>query len=150
MMRYFKDIHEGILSGQEETLNTGDVIAKKMKEVESIKKNLFILDILWKNSSGGSNKQDFFGRDIRIGDVVLANIGDNTTDDWSFGIVVEEPDKYGDNCRIIVSNTRIPGNNENDPYTDCIDYYVPSKNIFVLARNKKSKQILQIIENTIN
>lgn len=149
-MRDFKDIHEGILSGQEETLNTGDVIAKKMKEVESIKKNLFILDILWKNSSGGSSKQDFFGRDIRIGDVVLANIGDNTIDDWSFGIVVEEPDRYGDNCRIIVSNTRFYGNNEKDPYTDCIDYYIPSKSIFVLARNKKSKQILQIIENTIN
>lgn len=149
-MKDFSQIEEGILSGQEETLNNGDAIAKKIKEVESIKKNLFMLDILWKNSSGGSNKQDFFGRDIKVGDVVLANIGDNVTDDWSFGIVVEEPDRYGDNCRIISAEARVYRDKANDHYNDCVDYYVSAKKLFVLARHKKAKQILQIIENTIN
>ena len=139
-------VSEGLLAGMDNTMQVGDDLAKKMKEVESIKKNLFLLNILWHKGFGCSNDNtDFFGISIKTGDAVLFNIED--TEDWSFGIVVEEPNRFGDNCKIIVGEARIKGKDENDPYNDCISYYAPSKNIIVLARAKKSKQLLQIIES---
>ena len=147
-MKDFSQIGEGLLAGQDKTLQAGNDYTKKVKQAEEIKKNLLWLTLLWdRGYSNGDEKSDFFGKEIKIGDVVLFNVGDTAIDDWSFGVVIETPNRYGDNCKIIVGESRVKGKDENDPYNDCISYYAPSKNIFVLARHKKAKQILQIIES---
>lgn len=149
-MKDFRDIKEGLLAGQEETLKAGDKTAKKIAEVEAIKKNLVYLDSIWNNTYGGSKyTQDAIGTDINVGDVVLFTDEDTTDGDWIFGIVVEEPDKHGENCMIIAASARVGKATFEDPYGDCVRYYALSKNIFVLAKKKNATKMLQILEKTV-
>lgn len=150
-MKSFTQIEEGLLAGQETTMQNGDKTVKKMTEVEAIKKNLVYLDIIWNNTYGGSKyTQDAIGTDINVGDVVLFNPDDDVADgDWVFGIVVEEPDKQGENCMIIAASARVGKATFEDPYGDCVRYYALSKNIFVLAKKKNATKMLQILEKTV-
>lgn len=149
-MKDFTQLEEGLLAGQEATLKTGDKISKKMAEVEAIKKNLVYLDIIWNNTYGGSKyTQDAVGTDINVGDVVLFTDEDATNGDWTFGIVVEEPDKQGENCMIIAASARVGKATFEDPYADCVRYYAMTKNMFVLAKKKNATKMLQIIEKTV-
>lgn len=150
-MRSFTQIEEGILAGQETTMQNGDKTVKKMAEVEAIKKNLVYLDSIWNNTYGGSKyTQDAVGTDINVGDVVLFNSEEDITDgEWIFGIVVEEPDKQGENCMIIAASARVGKATFEDPYADCVRYYAMTKNMFVLAKKKNATKMLQMIEKTV-
>jgi hypothetical protein len=149
-MKSFTQLGEGLLAGQDSTMKAGDKTAKKMAEVEAIKKNLVYLDSIWNNTYGGSKyTQDIVGTDINVGDVVLFTDEDVTNGDWTFGIVVEEPDKQGENCMIIAASARVGKATLEDPYADCVRYYAASKNMFVLAKKKNATKILQIIEKTV-
>ena len=149
-MKSFTQLEEGLLAGQDSTMKAGDKTAKKMVEVEAIKKNLVYLDSIWNNTYGGSKyTQDVFGTDINVGDVVLFTDEDITNGDWIFGIVVEEPDKQGENCMIIAASARVGKATFEDPYADCVRYYALSKNIFVLAKKKNATKMLQILEKTV-
>ena len=149
-MKDFTQIEEGLLAGQDSTMKAGDNTAKKMAEVEAIKKNLVYLDSIWNNTYGGSKyTQDTFGTDINVGDVVLFTDEDITNGDWTIGIVVEEPDKQGENCMIIAASARVGKATFEDPYADCVRYYATSKNMFVLAKKKNATKMLQIIEKTV-
>ena len=149
-MKDFTQIEEGLLAGQDSTMKAGDNTAKKMAEVEAIKKNLVYLDSIWNNTYGGSKyTQDTFGTDINVGDVVLFTDEDITNGDWTIGIVVEEPDKQGENCMIIAASARVGKATIEDPYADCVRYYATSKNMFVLAKKKNATKMLQIIEKTV-
>jgi hypothetical protein len=131
-------------------MKAGDKTAKKMAEVEAIKKNLVYLDSIWNNTYGGSKyTQDIVGTDINVGDVVLFTDEDITNGDWIFGIVVEEPDKQGENCMIIAASARVGKATFEDPYADCVRYYATSKNMFVLAKKKNATKMLQMIEKTV-
>jgi hypothetical protein len=149
-MRSFTQLEEGLLAGQDSTMKAGDKISKKMAEVEAIKKNLVYLDSIWNNTYGGSKyTQDIVGTDINVGDVVLFTDEDITNGDWIFGIVVEEPDKQGENCMIIAASARVGKATFEDPYADCVRYYATTKNMFVLAKKKNATKMLQIIEKTV-
>lgn len=150
-MKDFTQIEEGLLAGQDATIKTGDKISKKMSEVEAIKKNLVYLDIIWNNTYGGSKyTQDTIGTDINVGDVVLFNPEDDINEgDWIFGIIVEEPDKQGENCMIIAASARVGKATFEDPYADCVVYYALTKNMFVLAKKKNATKMLQMIEKTV-
>jgi hypothetical protein len=149
-MRSFTQLEEGLLAGQDSTMKAGDKTAKKMAEVEAIKKNLVYLDSIWNNTYGGSKyTQDIVGTDINVGDVVLFTDEDITNGDWIFGIVVEEPDKQGENCMIIAASARVGKATFEDPYADCVRYYATTKNMIVLAKKKNATKMLQIIEKTV-
>ena len=149
-MRSFTQLEEGLLAGQDSTMKAGDKTAKKMAEVEAIKKNLVYLDSIWNNTYGGSKyTQDIVGTDINVGDVVLFTDEDITDVDWTFGIVVEEPDKQGENCMIIAASARVGKATFEDPYADCVRYYATTKNMFVLAKKKNATKMLQMIEKTV-
>ena len=149
-MKSFTQLEEGLLAGQDSTMKTGDKTVKKMAEVEAIKKNLVYLDSIWNNTYGGSKyTQDAVGTDINVGDVVLFTDEDVTNGDWTFGIVVEEPDKQGENCMIIAASARVGNATFEDPYADCVRYYAMTKNMFVLAKKKNATKMLQIIEKTV-
>ena len=150
-MKDFTQIEEGLLAGQDSTMKAGDKTVKKMAEVEAIKKNLVYLDIIWNNTYGGSKyTQDAIGTDINVGDVVLFNPDDDINEgDWIFGIVVEEPDKQGENCMIIAASARVGKATFEDPYADCVRYYATTKNMFVLAKKKNATKMLQMIEKTV-
>ena len=151
-MKDFSQIEEGLLAGQDSTMKAGDKTAKKMAEVEAIKKNLLYLDIIWNNTYGGSKyTQDAIGTDINVGDVVLFSSDDDVANgDWTFGVVVEEPDKHGENCMIIAASARVGKATFEDPYADCVRYYAVSKNMFVLAKKKNATKMLQMIEKTVS
>lgn len=150
-MKDFTQLEEGLLAGQDSTMKAGDKTAKKIAEVEAIKKNLVYLDIIWNNTYGGSKyTQDAFGTDINVGDVVLFNPEEEISDsDWIFGVVAEEPDKYGENCMIIAASARVGNATFEDPYADCVRYYAMTKNMFVLAKKKNATKMLQMIEKTV-
>jgi hypothetical protein len=150
-MKDFTQLEEGLLAGQDSTMEAGDKISKKMAEVEAIKKNLVYLDSIWNNTYGGSKyTQDAIGTDINVGDVVLFTDAEDVTDGyWSFGIVVEEPDKQGENCMIIAASARVGKATFEDPYADCVRYYATSKNMFVLAKKRNATKMLQMIEKTV-
>ena len=151
-MRSFTQLEEGLLAGQDSTMKAGDKTAKEMAEVEVIKKNLVYLDSIWNNTYGGSKyTQDAIGTDINVGDVVLFNPEDDINEgDWIFGIVVEEPDKQGENCMIIAATARVGKATFEDPYADCVRYYATTKNMFVLAKKKNATKMLQMIEKTVS
>lgn len=149
-MKSFTQLEEGLLAGQNSTMKAGDKTAKEMAEVEAIKKNLVYLDSIWNNTYGGSKyTQDTFGTDINVGDVVLFTDEDVTNGDWTIGIVVEEPDKQGENCMIIAASARVGKATFEDPYADCVRYYATTKNMFVLAKKKNATKMLQMIEKTV-
>lgn len=150
-MKDFTQLEEGLLAGQDSTMKAGDKTAKKIAEVEAIKKNLVYLDSIWNNTYGGSKyTQDAFGTDINVGDVVLFNPEEEISDsDWIFGVVAEEPDKYGENCMIIAASARVGNATFEDPYADCVRYYAMTKNMFVLAKKKNATKMLQMIEKTV-
>lgn len=150
-MKSFTQLEEGLLAGQDSAMKAGDNTAKKIAEVEAIKKNLFYLDIIWNNTYGGSKyTQDAVGTDINVGDVVLFNPDEDVTNgDWVFGVVVEEPDKHGENCMIIAASAKVGKATFEDPYADCVRYYATTKNMFVLAKKKNATKMLQIIEKTV-
>ena len=150
-MKSFTQLEEGLLAGQDSTMKAGDNTAKKIAEVEAIKKNLVYLDSIWNNTYGGSKyTQDAIGTDINVGDVVLFNPEDDINEgDWIFGVVVEEPDKQGENCMIIAATARVGKATFEDPYADCVRYYATTKNMFVLAKKKNATKMLQIIEKTV-
>lgn len=148
-MKNFTQLEEGLLAGQDATLKTGDKISKKMAEVEAIKKNLMYLDVIWNNTNGGNDRQDLWGTDINVGDVVLFTDMIGSDSDWLIGIVVEEPDKYGENCMMIAASARVGKATLEDPYADCVRYYATSKNMFVLAKKKNATKMLQILEKTV-
>ena len=150
-MKSFTQLEEGLLAGQDSTMKAGDKTVKKMAEVEAIKKNLVYLDSIWNNTYGGSKyTQDAVGTDINVGDVVLFTDAEDVTDGyWSFGIVVEEPDKHGENCMIIAASARVGNATFEDPYADCVRYYAMTKNMFVLAKKKNATKMLQMIEKTV-
>ena len=148
-MKDFTQLEEGLLAGQDSTMKAGDKTAKKIAEVEAIKKNLVYLDIIWNNTNSGNDRQDFWGTDINVGDVVLFTDMSEHDSDWMIGIVVEEPDKYGENCMIIAASARVGKATFEDPYADCVRYYAVSKNMFVLAKKKNATKMLQMIEKTV-
>ena len=148
-MRNFTQIEEGILAGQDATIKAGNKITKEMAEVAAIRKNLFLLNTLWNHTGRLPGQRCILGREIKLGDVVLANVGEEDFDDFIFGIVIAEPDNHGDNCRILACEARREGRDPDDPYNDCVTYYLSTKNIFVLGRKKNAKSLLQILENTI-
>lgn len=153
-MKDFSQIEEGILAGQDSTIKAGNKITKEMAEVEAIKKNLVYLDSIWNNTYGGSKcTQDAVGTDINVGDVVLFNPEDDINEGdwigWIFGIVVEEPDKQGENCMIIAASARVGKATFEDPYADCVRYYATSKNMIVLAKKRNATKMLQMIEKTV-
>lgn len=91
-MKDFRDIKEGLLAGQEETLKIGDATAKEMAEAKEILKLMpaieTINDRLAYNYPGRNT--DANGILVKKGDIVGFTDGNTLSDDgFHIGIVVE-------------------------------------------------------------
>lgn len=149
-MKDFKDIHEGILAGQEVTMEIGDATAKEIafaKEIVKVAKD--IEDINYTNSARGScrNKnEDANGRRIQKGDLVLFIEGNFLADDGlHLGIVVQEQ-LNGAGYSVIVGEADF-GEDELDLYPGCYPHYVDSCNMVVIARQKDAIKMIKHFKN---
>lgn len=150
-MKDFKDIHEGILAGQEETLKTGDANAKEITFAKEVVKIAHDLDDLnYKNGNGNAYRtrgEDSNGRKIQKGDLILFNDGDNLQEEnLQFGIVVEEQ-MNGAGYTVIVGVRQYEEDEELDLYPGCFPHYVDSCNIVVIARQKDAIKMFKHFKN---
>ena len=149
-MKDFKDIHEGLLAGQEETLKTGDATAKEIafaKDVVKVAKD--IDDINYKNSARGSGRnknEDANGRRIQKGDLVLFTEGNFLSDDGlQLGIVVQEQ-LDGAGYSVIVGEAQF-GDDTLDLYPGCYPHYVDACNMIIIARHKDTIKMIKHFTN---
>lgn len=150
-MKDFKDIHEGILAGQEETLKTGDANAKEITFAKEVVKIAHDLDDLnYKNGNGNAYRtrgEDSNGRKIQKGDLILFNDGDNLQEEnLQFGIVIEEQ-MNGAGYTVIVGVRQYEEDEELDLYPGCFPHYVDSCNIVVIARQKDAIKMFKHFKN---
>ena len=150
-MKRFKDIHEGLLSGQEEVIKSGDATVKEMafaKEVVSIVSDLE--DLNYKNVQGNAYRtrgHDINGKKIQKGDLVMFNDGNTLQDDGlQFGIVVEEQ-MHGVGYTVIVGVRQYEEDEELDLYPNCFPHYVDACNMVVIARQKDTIKMIKHFKN---
>lgn len=149
-MKNFKDITEGLLAGQEETMKTGEAAAKEIlfaKEIVKVAKNLE--DINYRNSARGSGRnkgEDANGRRIQKGDLVLFTEGNFLSDDGlQLGIVVQEQ-LNGAGYSVIVGEAQF-GDDELDLYPGCYPHYVDAYNMMIIARHKDTIKMIKHFTN---
>ena len=149
-MKNFKDITEGLLAGQEETMKTGEATAKEIlfaKEIVKVAKDLE--DINYRNSARGSGRnkgEDAHGRKIQKGDLVLFSEGNFLTNDGlQLGIVVQEQ-LDGAGYSVIVGEAQF-GDDTLDLYPGCYPHYVDACNMVVIARQKDTIKMIKYFKS---
>ena len=151
-MKDFKDIKEGLLSGQEATMKAGDATAKEIafaKEVVKVVKDIGDINFNYSNSargSGGNKGEDAHGRKIQKGDLVLFTEGNYLADDGlKLGVVVEEQ-MNGVGYSVIIDEADF-GEDELDLYPGCYSHYVDACNMVVIARQKDTIKMIKYFKS---
>ena len=150
-MKRFKDIHEGLLAGQENVMKHGEATAKEIvfaKEVIKVAND--IDDINYSNSARGSGRvrgEDAHGKKIQKGDLVMFNEGNFISDDGlKLGIVVEEQ-MQGAGYTVIIGLNDYQDDEELDLYPNCFPHYVDACNMVVIARQKDTIKMIKHFKN---
>lgn len=87
---------------------------------------------------------DNWGTPIHPGDTVLFMENTFDIEDLMIGVVASHADKNG--CHIVVTGKAAKsGGNPDDLYDDCIQHLVPGTSMVVLAHEKDTKKILDMI-----
>lgn len=146
-MKDFKDIKEGLLAGQEETLKAGDATAKEMAEAKEILKLMpaieTINDRLAYNYPGRNT--DANGLTVKKGDIVGYTSGNLLSDDgFHIGIVVDlQPSVAG--YTVLVGGAESEYDQTLDLYPGAAAYFVDACNCVVLAGKKDAPAMLKLL-----
>lgn len=146
-MKDFRDIKEGLLAGQEETLKIGDATAKEMAEAKEILKMMpaieTICDRLAHNYPGRNT--DANGIVVRKGDLIGYTSGNSLSDNgFLFGIVVDlQPSVAG--YTVLVGAAESEYDETLDLYPGAAAYFVDACNCVVLAGKKDAPAMLKLL-----
>lgn len=146
-MKDFKDIKEGLLAGQEETMKIGDATAKEMAEAKEILKLMpaieTINDRLAYNYPGRDT--DANGLTVRKGDIVGYTSGNYLSDDgFHIGIVVDlQPSVAG--YTVLIGGAESEYDETLDLYPGAAAYFVDACNCVVLASKKDAPAMLKLL-----
>jgi hypothetical protein len=146
-MKDFKDIKEGLLAGQEETMKVGDATAKEMAEAKEILKMMpaieTINDRLMHNYPGRGT--DANGVWVRKGDLIGYTNGNSLCDDGlRYGIVVDlQPSVAG--YTVLVGGAESEYDETLELYPGAAAYFVDAHNCIVLASKKDAPAMLKLL-----
>jgi hypothetical protein len=145
-MKDFKDIHDGLLAGQEETLKTGDATAKELAEAKEILKMMPAIETISNrlmNKYPGKNT-DANGIEVRKGDLIGFTTGNLLVDEgFHYGIVVDlQPSVAG--YTVLVGEA---GYDDEvlELYPGAAAYFVDACNCIVLAGKKDAPTMLKLL-----
>ena len=146
-MKDFKDIKEGLLAGQEETLKTGDATAKEMAEAKEILKLMpaieTINDRLMNRYPGRGT--DANGIEVRKGDLIGFTIGNFLEDGgMRYGIVVDlQPSVAG--YTVLIGGAISEYDETLDLYPGAAACFVDACKCIVLAGKKDAPAMLKLL-----
>ena len=146
-MKDFRDIKEGLLAGQEETMKAGDATAKEMSEAKEILKLMpaieTINDRLAYNYPGRNT--DANGILVKKGDIVGFTDGNTLSDDgFHIGIVVElQPSVAG--YTVLFGGAESQYDETLDLYPGAAACFVDACNCIVLAGKKNEPAMLKLL-----
>lgn len=146
-MKNFKDITEGLLAGQEETLKVGDANAKEIAEAKDILKMMpaieTINDRLMNRYPGRGT--DANGIDVRKGDLIGFTSGNFLSDNGlRYGIVVDlQPSVAG--YTVLIGGAESEYDETLDLYPGAAAYFVDACNCIVLAGKKDAPAMLKLL-----
>ena len=145
-MKDFRDIKEGLLSGQEATMKAGDATAKEMAEAKEILKMIpaieTINDRLMNRYPGRGT--DANGIEVRKGDLIGFTTG-NFLDDGGmrYGIVVDlQPSVAG---YTVLIGGALPNDETLELYPEAAACFVDACNCIVLASKKDALAMLKLL-----
>lgn len=146
-MKDFKDIKEGLLAGQEETLKQGDATAKEMAEAKEILKMMPAIETInsrLMNKYPGKNT-DANGIDVRKGDLIGFTNGNFLSDNGlRYGIVVDlQPSVAG--YTVLIGAAESEYDETLDLYPGAAAYFVDACNCVVLAGKKDAPAMLKLL-----
>lgn len=146
-MKDFRDIKEGLLAGQEETLKIGDATAKEMAEAKEILKMMPAIETI---NSRLMNKYpnkntDANGIEVRKGDLIGFTNGNFLSDNGlRYGIVVDlQPSVAG--YTVLVGAAESEYDETLDLYPGAAAYFVDACNCVVLAGKKDAPSMLKLL-----
>ena len=145
-MKDFRDIKEGLLAGQEETLKTGDATAKEMAEAKEILKLMPAIETINSRlmNKYPDRKTDANGIEVRKGDLIGFTDG-NFLDDGGmrYGIVVDlQPSVAG--YTVLVGDASFD-DEVLDLYPEAAACFVDACNCIVLAGKKDAPAMLKLL-----
>ena len=146
-MKDFKDIKEGLLAGQEETLKTGDATAKEMAEAKEILKMMPAIETINSRlmNKYPSKNTDANGIEVRKGDLIGFTSGNFLSDNGlRYGIVVDlQPSVAG--YTVLVGAAESEYDETLDLYPGAAAYFVDACNCVVLAGKKDAPAMLKLL-----
>lgn len=146
-MKDFRDIKEGLLAGQEETLKIGDATAKEMAEAKEILKLMPAIETInnrLMNKYPGRNT-DGNGTEVRKGDLIGFTNGNSLYDNGlRYGIVVDlQPSVAG--YTVLIGGAESEYDETLDLYPGAAAYFVDACNCVVLAGKKDAPAMLKLL-----
>ena len=146
-MKDFKDIKEGLLAGQEETLKTGDATAKEMAEAKEILKLMPAIETINSRLGYGfpTKNTDANGITVKKGDIIGFTHGNYLSDDgFHIGIVVDlQPSVAG--YTVLIGGAESQYDETLDLYPGAAAYFVDACNCVVLAGKKDAPAMLKLL-----
>lgn len=146
-MKDFKDIKEGLLSGQEATMKAGDATAKEMAEAKEILKMMPAIETINSRliNKYPDRKTDANGVEVRKGDLIGFTYGNLLGDEgFHYGIVVDlQPDVSG--YTVLVGAAESEYDEVLDLYPGAAAYFVDACNCIVLASKKDAPAMLKLL-----
>lgn len=145
-MKDFRDIKEGLLAGQEETLKIGDATAKEIAEAKDILKMMPAIETISNRlmNKYPSKNTDANGIEVRKGDLIGFTSGNFLSDNGlRYGIVVDlQPDVAG---YTVLVGEATDGDEVLDLYPGAAAYFVDACNCIVLAGKKDAPAMLKLL-----
>ena len=146
-MKNFKDIKEGLLAGQEETLKIGDATAKEIAEAKEILKMMPAIETISNRlmNKYPSKNTDANGIEVRKGDLIGFTSGNFLSDNGlRYGIVVDlQPSVAG--YTVLVGAAESEYDETLDLYPGAAAYFVDACNCIVLASKKDAPTMLKLL-----
>lgn len=145
-MKDFRDIKEGLLAGQEETLKTGDATAKELAEAKEILKMVHTIEAINGRlmNKYPDRKTDANGIEVRKGDLIGFTYGNLLGDEgFHYGIVVDlQPDVAG---YTVLVGEATDGDEVLELYQGAAAYFIDARNCIVLAGKKDASTMLKLL-----
>ena len=146
-MKDFKDIKEGLLAGQEETLKIGDATAKEMAEAKEILKMMPAIETINDRliNNYPSRNTDANGIVVKKGDLIGYTYGNLLGDEgFHYGIVVDlQPSVAG--YTVLVGAAESEYDETLELYPGAAAYFIDARNCIVLASKKDAPTMLKLL-----
>lgn len=146
-MKDFRDIKEGLLAGQDKTLQAGDATVKEMAEAKEILKLMPAIETINNRlmNKYPDKNTDANGIEVRKGDLIGFTYG-NFLDDGGmrYGIVVDLQSNVA-GYTVLIGAAESEYDETLDLYPGAAAYFVDACNCIVLAGKKDAPAMLKLL-----